>query len=147
MRCSGTEIQMENGEMTTSLQILRFMEPIYPVIVPGAITALVAPSFLPLYERYQERHNALYLPVSNAPDQPHPPESNSAPVATTCVEWSVSGTNTSAALATTTWTSTTLILPFDSDLFVVSRLRQAGLIVAVDELLPLQAASVRETRP
>jgi hypothetical protein len=43
------------------------------------------------------------------------PESNSAPVETTQVEWSISGTNTSAALAST-WTSTTLILPFDSDL-------------------------------
>jgi hypothetical protein len=107
------------------------MDPIYPVIVPAAITALLAPAFLPLYERYQERHDAMYLPVSNAPDQPHPPERNSAPVETTRVEWNISGTNTSAAIASTIWTSTTLMLPFDSDLVVVTRLRQAGLTVAV----------------
>jgi hypothetical protein len=119
------------NEETIGLQVRSFMAPIYPVIVPAAITALVAPCFLSLYERYQGRHDALYLPVSNAPDQPHPPENNGAPKGTTTVEWSISGTNTSAVLATTTWTSTTLIMPFDSDPFVVSRLRQVGLTVAV----------------
>ncbi|SRR5258708_932911 len=107
------------------------MKSIYPIIVPAAITTLVAPSFLPLYERCHGRRDALYLPVSNTPDQPHQHSENDAPVGTTSVEWGISGTNTNAALVTTTWTSTALILPFDSDLFVVSRLRQAGLTVAV----------------
>ncbi len=122
-----------NEEKTTAVPMRCLFKPTYPVIVPAAIAALVAPVFLPLYERYQERHDALYLPVSNPPDQPHPAESNGAPIETTSVEWSISGTNTSAALATTTWAST-LILPFDSDLFVVSRLRQAGLFVAMGEI-------------
>jgi|ERR1700687_639099 len=115
-----------NEETTSCVQVRCFMEPLYPVIVPAAIAALAAPGFAEIFARYQERRDALYLPVSSAPDQPHPHESNSSPVATTSLEWGVSGTNV-ATVSTISLTETTLILPFDSDLDVVSRLRQAGL--------------------
>jgi hypothetical protein len=123
-------VQM-NEETTNCLQVRAFMAPIYPVIVPTAAIAMLAPSLLEFYERYQGRHDALYLPVSSAPDQPHPPERNSSPVATTCVEWSVSGTNVSAAVSTMSLTETTLVLPSDSNPAVVTRLRHAGLTVDV----------------
>ena len=119
-----------NEETTSGLQIRCFMEPIYPVIVPAAITAMTV-SLVTFDQRRDQHGNQLYLPVSNAPDQPHQHCENNEPVGTMRVEWSLSGTNTSAALTSTTWTSTTLILPFDSDPYIVTRLRQTGLIVAV----------------
>jgi hypothetical protein len=118
-------VNQESGVMVTTFR------PLYPVIVPAAIAALVAPGFAEIFVRYQERRDALYLPVSSAPDQPHPLESNSAPVATTAVEWSASGTNTSAAVTTTSLAETTLILPFDAEPAVVESLRLAGLTVEV----------------
>lgn len=48
---------------------------------------------------------------------------HNARVETTRVEWDVSGTNTSTALVSTNWTATPLVLPFDSDLSVVTKLR------------------------
>jgi hypothetical protein len=69
----------------------------FKATVPAAITALLVPIFLPRDEQHG-RSDVVYLPVSNAPDQPHPPHSGSEPVEpTTRVEWGLSGTNTSAA--------------------------------------------------
>lgn len=62
----------------------------------GAITAVVA---LSLFPRDDQHHQV----VLYAPHQPHLPHGDDAPVEPTPrVEWSVSGTNTSAALCTTT---------------------------------------------
>jgi len=122
-----------NEETTTSVPVRCILKPMYPVIVPAAITAMTV-SMVTFDERRDQHGNQVYLPVSNAPDQPHQHNENYEPFGTTIAEWGASGTNTSAALATTTWTSTTLMLPPDSDLFVVSRLIQAGLFVAVSEI-------------
>jgi hypothetical protein len=97
--------------------------------VPAAITLVLAPIFL-VPDEQRGRSNEVYLPMSNAPDQPHPPHSGSERVQpTTRIEWGLSGTNTSAALAWTSRTATILVLPGGSDLNVVTRLRQAGLAV------------------
>jgi hypothetical protein len=116
-------------------------KPVCEAVASIAITALLAPAFIPLYERYQERHDALYLPVSSAPDQPHPPHNGTESIApTTMLDWGASGTNTSAANTSTTWTTTTLLLPSDSNPYVVTRLEQAGLTVAVS-ILPAYSPS------
>jgi hypothetical protein len=101
----------------------------FKATVPAAITALLAPIIFAGDEQHG-RSNEVYRPVSNAPDQPHPPHSGSEPVEpTTRIEWGPSGTNTSAALAWTSWTATVLVLPWNFDRSVVTRLRQAGLAV------------------
>ena len=66
----------------------------------------------------------------NPPDQPHTPHGENAPAdVTTRVEWGFSRTNTSAQLVSTSWSPVSLVLPFESDPFVVTRLEQAGMIV------------------
>jgi hypothetical protein len=122
---------MNEETPTSGLQTPPFMNAIYPIVVPAAIAAMTAGSVT--YDGRRDQHDAeLYLPVSSAPEQPHQHGEKNNPVETTRVEWSVSGTNTSAALANTTWTSTTLVMPHGSDPNVVSRLEHAGLLVVVD---------------
>jgi hypothetical protein len=68
----------------------------------------------------------------DTPDQPHTPHGENAPAeATTLVEWGFSGTNTSAQIVSTSLSPVGLVLPFESDPFVVTRLEQAGMIVEV----------------
>lgn len=79
---------MNEETTTTNLQISSFMVPMYPIIVPAAIAAMTA-SLVTLDGRRDQHGNQVYLPVSNAPDQPHehneimsrsePPLPNGAP--------------------------------------------------------------------
>lgn len=65
-------------------------------------------------------------------DQPHTLHGENAPAeATTLVAWGFSGTNASAQSVSTSLTPVGLVLPFESDPFVVARLEQAGMIVDV----------------
>jgi len=95
------------------------MRIIYKVVTPAAITGLTLGLILP-----EERRDT--------PDQPHVPHGENATVVpSTSVEWGVSGTNVSAGLVSTNWTRRTLLLPFDSNSYVVNRLREGGLTVEV----------------
>ena len=131
-------------ETTTTVPAHVILKSMYPVIVPAAITAMTA-SLATFDEGREQRGNQVYLPVSNAPDQAHQHNENYEPFRTTIAEWGASGTNTSSALASTTWTSTMLMLPIGSDPFVVSRLKHAGLFVVVSEIESRSERSVQHS--
>lgn len=126
-----------NDQTNSGSQLLSFMKPIYPIAIPAAITAMTV-SLVTFDGRRDQHGNEVYLPVSNAPDQPHQHNENYEQTGTTIAEWGASGTNTSATLTNATWTSTTLLMPFDSDPFVMERLRQAGVFIAVASESPVR---------
>jgi hypothetical protein len=61
---------MNEQTNTSGSQLLSFMKPIYPIVVPAAITAMTL-SLVTFDGRRDEHGNEVYLPVSNTPDQPH----------------------------------------------------------------------------
>jgi len=126
---------MNQETATTNLQVSSSMGSMYPIVAQAAIAALAVS--LVTSDQHRDQHvNLVHLPASSAPDQPHQHSENYEQPGTTFAEWGASGTNTSATLTNTTWTSTTLLMPFDSDLFVVGRLRQSGLFVTVASEIP-----------
>lgn len=111
-------------------------KPVSKTAASVAIPALLLAPILVSSINQQGQRVELYLPVSNAPDEPHTPHEDNEPIEPRVgVEWGATGTNSSAAITSTSWTATTLLLPSDSDPYIVTRLTQAGLIVS--PILPI----------